>query len=115
MTGEPDGALSEIPWTARPAKASGLVTRVIAGETVVVPVRGHLAQLQNLYVLTPVGSHVWALMDGTLDLAGLHASILDAYDVGADQARADLLDFLRSMLGARLIDLTGERSGQQIP
>lgn len=114
MSAEPSSGPSpvDIPWTAVPCKSQGLVTRTIADETVVVPVRGRLAQLQNIHVLTPVGAHLWAQIDGTKDLGTLHASILAAYEVDAEQAREDLLEFLHSLLAAGLVELAGGSSGE---
>lgn len=97
--------MPSIPWTSVPAKTPGLVTRMIADETVVVPIKGKLAQMQVLYVLTPVANHLWTQMDGLKDLQALHASIVEAYDVAEEQARADLLDFVHSMLDSGLIHL----------
>lgn len=96
-------ALPPLPWNAVPRKTPGLVTRTIVDETVVVPVKGRLAQLQNLYILTPVGNHIWSAIDGVNDLDALHRSILDAYDVGDEEARTDLLEFIRSMIEAGLL------------
>jgi hypothetical protein len=99
-------AITSIPWTSVPAKTPGLVTRMVADETLVVPIKGQLAHMQVLYVLTPVANHLWTQMDGVKDLQALHASIVEAYDVAEDQARTDLLDFVQSMLDSGLIHLT---------
>jgi hypothetical protein len=104
--------LPGIPWTAVPVKTPGLVTRTIVDETVVVPIRGRLAQLQNLYILTPVGSHLWSEIDGAKDLRALHDSVLENYDVGADEARADLIEFIRNMREAGLLGFSS--SGDEV-
>ena len=103
--GSGDAKAPSIPWTAVPQKTPGLVTRTIADETVVVPIKGRLAQLQNLYILTPVGSHLWSEIDGSKDLQSLHVSILEAFEVGTEEARKDLLEFIQSMLEAGLVHL----------
>ena len=40
------------------------VTRRIAGETILVPVTGHAADLDAIYTLNEVGSFIWHLIDG---------------------------------------------------
>ena len=100
------GSPAPLPWTAVPSKTKDLVTRTIADETVVVPVRGRLAQLQNIYVLSPVGAHLWAEIDGSKDLRALHQSVLSAYAVDDAQAQEDLQEFLHSILDAGLCQLT---------
>jgi len=38
------------------------VTREIGGETLIVPVTGHVMELESIYVLNPVGSRIWELL-----------------------------------------------------
>lgn len=89
--------------SAIPRKSEGLVTRSIADETVVVPVRGRLAQLQNLYVLSEVGRHLWEEIDGARTIGALRESVLLAYDVTEEQADRDLMEFIGAMVEAGLL------------
>ena len=45
-------------------KRSDLVTRSITGETIIVPVQGHVGDLDSIYTLNEVGSTVWERIDG---------------------------------------------------
>ena len=38
------------------------VTREIGGETLIVPVTGHVMDLESIFVLNPVGSRIWELL-----------------------------------------------------
>ena len=38
------------------------VTRQIAGETLIMPVAGRVADLESIYVLNEVGSRIWQLV-----------------------------------------------------
>lgn len=98
-------AAAAVDWEAVPRKGEGLVTRLIADETVVVPVRGQLAQLQNVYVLTPVGAFLWDRIDGRVDVRALHGALLAEYDVSPEVAEADLFEFLAAMRAAGLMSL----------
>ncbi len=86
-------------------KESDLVTRRIAGETIIVPVRSHVAQLDCVYTLNEVGSLIWELIDGQTPLSRIAAAICSAYEVTPDEATRDLDDFLTGMEGAGLVHL----------
>ena len=85
-------------------KSSQLVTREIAEETILVPIKGELASLQQIFVLNPVAAFIWEQIDGTQDLAALHASILESFDVGAQEARGDLEELIAALEQAGLIE-----------
>jgi hypothetical protein len=97
---------------AVPRKSEGLVTRSIADETVVVPVRGRLAQLQNLYVLSEVGRHLWDEIDGERSIETLRQSVLSAYEVTEEQADRDLVEFFGTMVEAGLVHFGSDPGGK---
>lgn len=86
-----------------PRQNPAVVTREIAGETLLVPVRGRLAQLQQLFVLNPVAHFIWQQLDGTRDVAALHGAVLERFEVEADEARRDLLSLLHDLAEAGLL------------
>ena len=47
---------------ARFRKKGEYVARVIAGETIVVPIRGQVGDLEAIYNLNEVGSMIWEMM-----------------------------------------------------
>ncbi|MCP4656319.1 MAG: PqqD family protein [bacterium] len=84
-------------------KSDSLVTREIAGETLLVPMRGKLARLQRIFALNPVGAHIWEQLDGTRDLAAIHRSLVETFDVSPEQAEADLVEYVAMLRDAELI------------
>jgi len=84
-------------------KAQGLVGREIAGETILVPVRGDLASLQQTFVMNPVAAHVWKRLDGRTTLDAILHDLLDRCEVAAERARADLEDFIGELRRHRLV------------
>lgn len=102
----PAPPVSTVEWSLVPRKTDGLVTRTIADETVVVPIRGQLAQMQNLYVLSPVGQHLWAEIDGARSLADLKRSLVEAYEVSEAMAESDLVEFFEEIRAAGLVQMT---------
>ena len=79
-----------------------VVTREIAGETMLVPVTGQLAHLQQLFVLEGVGAHIWDQLDGKRSLQEILDSVLEEYEVTPDVARADLLALVNELIEAGL-------------
>jgi len=78
-----------------PYQSPGIARRQIAGETILVPVSGDLARLQEIYVLDEVADHIWQRIDGRTPLDAIVDSLTETFDVGRDIARRDLLAFVK--------------------
>jgi hypothetical protein len=97
--------------TKRVVKGNNLVTRRIAGDTLIVPVRGHVAELDSIYTLNELGSLVWERIDGCTRIYQIVQAICEAYDIAAEQAARDLFEFLATLEEEGLIQIAadGER------
>ncbi len=84
-------------------KGTDLTTRRIAGETLIVPIRGHVGDLDAIFTLNDVGSRVWQLIDEPLTVAEIAEAISNEYEVTQDEAERDVLELLVSMEAAGLI------------
>jgi len=73
------------------------VFRRIEGETILVPIRGNVGDLDCIYSLNPVAAMVWERLDGSADLKAIQDIIAEQYDVSADEVRTDLLSFINEM------------------
>jgi hypothetical protein len=73
------------------------VFRHIEGETILVPIRGNVGDLDCIYSLNPVAAMVWEHLDGSADLKAIQDIIAEQYDVSADEVRTDLLSFINEM------------------
>ncbi|VAX07156.1 hypothetical protein MNBD_GAMMA26-1432 [hydrothermal vent metagenome] len=80
-----------------------LVVREIVGETLIVPISGKLANMEQLFSLNPVGASIWKLLDGKLTLAEICTDLLDNFDVQPDTAYEDLNQLVLDLLKADLI------------
>ena len=85
-------------------KDDDLVAREIAGETIVVPIRGELADMDSIYVLNPVAEYVWWQLDGEKSLDEVLAGVLSTFDVARQEAVADLEAFVVELLDAGLVE-----------
>ena len=84
-------------------RENDLVTRCIAGETIIVPVRAHVAELDSIYTLNELGSLIWGLLDGRTRVGQIAEAIYREYDVAPEEAAGDLVEFLASLEAAGLI------------
>lgn len=73
------------------------VFRRIEGETILVPIRGNVTDLDCIYSLNPVAAMVWEHLDGSADLKTIQDMIAAEYDASGDDIRADLLSFITEM------------------
>ena len=74
-----------------------VITRDIAGETILVPIRNKLAHLKQIYVLNDVGAHIWQQLDGTRTLKVIHRSIVENFDVSDQEALEHLFEFVNDL------------------
>ncbi|MEA2700707.1 MAG: hypothetical protein QOI66_4978 [Myxococcales bacterium] len=80
-----------------PTKAADLVTRDIAGETVIVPVRRGAVDINNLYVLNATAAYLWSQIDGKRTSADLVELLLRNFQIDRATAEADVNEFLNSL------------------
>ncbi len=89
---------------ARYRKRGEYASRVIAGETIVVPVRGQMGDLESIYNLNEVGSVIWELLDGRTTVGGMIDEVCLRFDVDREQAERDTLEFLAGLETAGLVE-----------
>ncbi len=85
------------------AKDADLVTRNVVGETIIVPVKSNVGDLDSIYTLNELGTMIWELIDGQKTVNQIVEEICIAYDVSPEEARKDSLEFLESLEEAGLI------------
>ena len=95
----PDSAALDAVFRPQP----DIMPREIAGETILVPVRGELAQMRQIFVLNPVAEYIWKNLDGERSAALILSGIVESFAVDEDTARTDMLEFLAELEAAGLI------------
>ncbi len=69
-----------------------IVSREIAGEVILVPIRNNVGDLESIYTLNETAARIWALLDGEHTLADVRDAIVAEFEVEADEAEADLME-----------------------
>ena len=84
-------------WSTKYIHQEDIVCRNIAGETILVPIRGNLADMQQIFTLNPVGAFIWEQLNGEKQLAGILETLLERFDTTRDQAERDILVFIEQV------------------
>ncbi len=78
-------------------KKGEFVSRSIAGETILVPVRGQVGDLDAIYNLNEVAAFIWEHLDGHTNVGQLADSLTDEFDVTPAAAVEDARQFLGAL------------------
>lgn len=87
------------------SKKNEYVSRDVAGETILLPVRSGVASLESIYTLNEVARTIWDLIDGERTAEAIAEELARRFDVSAEEALADVSEFLDDLAGAGLVEL----------
>jgi hypothetical protein len=82
-----------------------VVARVVAGETLIVPIRGKVGDLASIYSFNGTGTLVWKLLESPKTVAQLAASVAKEYEVDSAQAERDVASFVGEMKAVGLVEV----------
>lgn len=80
-----------------------VVCREVGLESILVPIRHNVANLDYVYTLSPVAAKVWSLLDGTRSVEAIAHELCNEFDVEAETAAADVRELLDDLAGASLV------------
>ena len=96
-----------MPSVLQFVRSENVVSRVIAGETLIVPVRRGVADLASLFSFNQVGSSIWEAIEQPRTVDELVTLVADAYDVTPEKAREDIEVFLNEAQAAGIVQMVG--------
>jgi coenzyme PQQ synthesis protein D (PqqD) len=89
-------------------RSGNVVSRVIAGETLIVPVSRGTADLASLYSFNAVGSTIWEALEKPRTVDELVNLLADTYEVSPEKAREDLQVFLNEAQAAGVVQMASQ-------
>lgn len=95
-------------YVDRGADGKSFVTRRIAGETILVPVTGNVADLDSVYTLNEVGSFIWHRIDGRQSVKAIAEAVSAEYEVAPERAALDVDELLTALEAKGLARLSVE-------
>ncbi len=88
-------------------QAEDFVSRNIAGETVLVPLRQQIGDLDSIYTLNEVATLVWERLARPSTVGQLTQAIGEAFDALPETIRQDLEEYLGQLLTIQAIRPVG--------
>ena len=74
-------------------RSESVVARVVAGETLIVPVRAKVGDLASIYSFNGTGTLIWKLLESPRTVAEMAAAVAQEYDVELGAGRAGCDEF----------------------
>ena len=69
-------------------RSQSVVARVVAGETLIVPIRAKVGDLASIYSFNGTGTLIWQLLESPRTMAQLATAVAESYQVDPAQGRS---------------------------
>lgn len=92
------------------SRVKDFAVRVIAGETILVPIRSGVADLDSIFLLNETGSVVWEMVEGVSGSDELVDVVVERFDVSREDATRDVAEYLSTLEQAGLIRRSQDES-----
>src|SRR5580704_12652959 len=86
-------------------RSESVVARVVAGETLIVPVRAKVGDLASIYSFNGTGTLIWKLLESPRTVADLATAVAQEYEVEPAQAERDVTSFVIEMKAVGLVEV----------
>ena len=86
-------------------RSQAVVSRTVAGETLIVPVRGKVGDLASIYSFNESGTLIWRLLETPTTLTAIVAAMARQFEVTQERAESDAVRFVREMLSVGLVEV----------
>jgi len=86
-------------------RSESVVARVVAGETLIVPIRAKVGDLASIYSFNATGSLIWKLLESPKTVAQLATAVGQVYEVELAQAERDVTNFVSEMKSVGLVEV----------
>jgi len=83
------------------------VSRIIAGEAVLVPVARNSDEVDSIYTLNETASTIWGALDGQRTLAEIIDLVVAEYEVTREQAEVDLYELVAQLSEVQAVVVEG--------
>ena len=80
------------------------VVRQVMDNIVAVPVGQTALRMNGMIMLNDVSKIIWNCLEQGTDLVGIVTAVTDAFEVSADEAQTDILEFLDKLRKLQLLE-----------
>lgn len=85
-------------------RSANVVSRVVADEAIVVPIRRGAADLDSIYTFNESGTKLWGVIEAGGSVAELTIFLQTEYGLTAERASGDAEAFLTELAGEGLVE-----------
>jgi hypothetical protein len=86
-------------------RSQSVVARVVAGETLIVPIRARVGDLASIYSFNGTGTLIWKLLESPKTVTELATAVALEYEVELSQAERDVTEFVSEMKAVGLVEV----------
>ncbi|MEC4676405.1 MAG: PqqD family protein [Nitrospirota bacterium] len=79
------------------AREPSIVSRKIAGEFILVPIKQKAGEIESIYSMNEAAGRIWELIDGEKQAVEIRDAIIREFEVSMEEAETDLIEFLRQL------------------
>lgn len=97
--------MEAITQCAAVVRSRAVVARVIAGETLIVPVRGRVGDLASIYSFNKTGTLIWKLLESPRTVAELSIAVAHEYGIERARAESDVMNFVEELKLVGLVEV----------
>lgn len=85
-------------------KSGNVVSRVVADEAIVVPIRRGVADMDSIFTFNEAGTALWNMIEANCSAEEMSGFLQKEYGLTAERAAADTERFIADLATAGLID-----------
>lgn len=75
-------------------KDPNIVSRKIADEVILVPIRQNVGDLESIYTLNETAARIWELINGKMKVREIKEKLIEEFEVTPEEAEKDLMEHL---------------------
>jgi len=84
-------------------KDPNIVSRLIAEEVILVPIRNNVADMDFIFTLNETAAYVWNMIDGTRSMSDIIDLVTKEFDVDPSLALSDLQELVQSLIDVNVL------------
>lgn len=84
-------------YAKRFVKQDTVVSRQVAEECILVPIRHQASEVDGIYSLNTVAAWIWEIIDGERSVSEIRDAVLARFDVDVETANRDIEDFFQQL------------------
>ena len=78
-------------------KSDSIVSRKIADEFILVPIRQNVGDLESIYTLNETGARIWELIDGKIKAGEIKEKLIEEFEVAPEEVEKDIVEHLMQL------------------